>query len=93
MACAGILWLGWNGFNGGDPYFANANAGGAVLNPNLETATALVVWVLMDRMITGLVGTTPGAGYVNGVGAIIVGVCVGIIPWLSFDIFAKTRPP
>jgi len=29
-----ILWLGWNGFNGGDPYFANANAGAAVLNTN-----------------------------------------------------------
>ena len=31
---AGILWLGWNGFNGGDPYFANADAGAAVLNTN-----------------------------------------------------------
>ena len=31
---AGILWIGWNGFNGGDPYFANADAGAAVLNTN-----------------------------------------------------------
>ena len=32
---AGILWLGWNGFNGGDPYFAGADAAAAVLNTNL----------------------------------------------------------
>ena len=32
FAGAGILWLGWNGFNGGDPYFANADAAAAVLN-------------------------------------------------------------
>ncbi len=39
---AGILWLGWNGFNGGDPYFANADAGAAVLNTNTATAVALL---------------------------------------------------
>jgi hypothetical protein len=32
MAGAGVLWLGWNGFNGGDPYTANLDAGVAVLN-------------------------------------------------------------
>src|ERR1700722_10511605 len=42
---AGILWLGWNGFNGGDPYFANADAGAAVLNTNTATAVALLVWI------------------------------------------------
>ena len=37
---AGLLWLGWNGFNGGDPYFAGASASAAVLNTNLCTAVA-----------------------------------------------------
>ena len=32
---AGILWLGWNGFNGGDPYFAGADAAAAIVNTNL----------------------------------------------------------
>src|SRR4030088_1203886 len=53
LAGAGILWLGWNGFNGGDPYFANANAGAAVLNTNVSTATALLVWTMMDKMAYG----------------------------------------
>src|SRR6266700_3430875 len=102
---AGILWLGWNGFNGGDPYFANADAGAAVLNTNTATAVALLVWTLMDKMaygkpsilgavngmIAGLVAITPGAGYVNGWGAIIIGIVAGIIPWLSMNRLQKTR--
>jgi Amt family ammonium transporter len=102
---AGILWLGWNGFNGGDPYFANANAGAAVLNTNTATAVALLVWTMMDKMaygkpsiigavngmIAGLVAITPGAGYVDGWGAIIIGVCAGIIPWLSMNFLQKTK--
>jgi len=102
---AGILWLGWNGFNGGDPYFANANAGAAVLNTNTATAVALLVWTLLDKlaygkpsvigavngMIAGLVAITPAAGYVDGTGAIIIGVCAGIIPWLAMNKLQKTK--
>jgi len=101
---AGILWLGWNGFNGGDPYFANANAGAAVLNTNTATAVALLVWTILDKiaygkpsvlgavngMIAGLVAITPGAGYVDGLGAIAIGVFAGIIPWLSMNKLQKT---
>jgi Amt family ammonium transporter len=101
---AGFMWLGWNGFNGGDPYFANADAGAAVLNTNTATAVALLVWTLMDKfaygkpsvlgavngMIAGLVAITPGAGYVDGLGAIAIGVCAGIIPWLAMNKLQKT---
>src|ERR1700727_1674446 len=100
---AGILWLGWNGFNGGDPYFANADAGAAVLNTNTATAVALLVWTMLDKMaygkpsvlgavngmIAGLVAITPAAGYVDGLGAIVIGVVAGIIPWLSMNKFQK----
>jgi ammonium transporter, Amt family len=105
LAGAGILWLGWNGFNGGDPYFANADAGAAVLNTNTATAVALLVWTLLDKMaygkpsvigavngmIAGLVAITPGAGFVDGWGAMIIGVCAGIIPWVSMNWFQKTK--
>jgi ammonium transporter, Amt family len=104
LAGAGILWLGWNGFNGGDPYFANADAAAAILNTNLTTAVALLVWTILDTwaygkpsvvgavngMIAGLVAITPGAGYVNGWGAIIIGICAGIIPWLSMNKLQRT---
>jgi Amt family ammonium transporter len=85
---AGILWLGWNGFNGGDPYFAGADAATAVINTNLATATALMTWLLLDMflspqrkptflgsingMISGLVAITPAAGFVNGLGALLI---------------------
>jgi len=105
LAGAGILWLGWNGFNGGDPYFANADAGAAVLNTNTATAVGLLVWTLMDKMaygkpsvigavngmIAGLVAITPAAGYVDGWGAIIIGVAAGIIPWASMNKLQKTK--
>ena len=48
MAGAGLLWLGWNGFNGGDSYYAGANASAAVLNTNLCTAVAVMVWIAWD---------------------------------------------
>ena len=103
LAGAGILWIGWNGFNGGDPYFANADAGAAVLNTNTATAVGLLVWTLMDKMaygkpsvlgavngmIAGLVAITPGAGYVDGWGAIAIGVVAGIIPWWSMNKLQK----
>ena len=83
-----MLWLGWNGFNGGDSYYAGNNASAAVLNTNLCTAVAMMVWIAWDYifrekpsligavngMICGLVGITPAAGFVNGWGAIIIGV-------------------
>ena len=99
FAGAGILWLGWNGFNGGDPYFANADAGAAVLNTNIATAVALLVWLVCDMfatgkpngvsmingMITGLVAITPAAGYVDGYGAMAVGFFGALIPWFTFN--------
>jgi Amt family ammonium transporter len=105
LAGAGILWLGWNGFNGGDPYFANANAGAAVLNTNTCTAVGLLVWTLLDKvaygkpsvlgavngMIAGLVAITPAAGYVDGLGAIAIGVAAGIIPWLAMNKLQKAK--
>jgi Amt family ammonium transporter len=102
FAGAGILWLGWNGFNGGDPYFANADAGAAVLNTNIATATALLVWLVADLLVTGkvnavsmingmiagLVAITPCAGFVDGYGALAVGA-VTIVPWLTLNYLSR----
>jgi len=53
LAGAGILWLGWNGFNGGDPYFANADASAAIINTNIASCVGVVVWTMMDSMKYG----------------------------------------
>jgi Amt family ammonium transporter len=105
---AGILWLGWNGFNGGDPFYAGADATSAVLNTNLATASALLTWMFMDMfftkqrkatflgaingMIVGLVTITPGAGFVNGYGAILEGLIASAIVWVSWNYLSKVRP-
>ena len=102
---AGLLWLGWNGFNGGDPYFAGADAAAAIVNTNLATAVAMLTWIIMDMsfssekkptflgalngMICGLVGITPAAGYVNGFGAIIIGLVCSAIVWVAWTYLPK----
>nr|HRC87929.1 ammonium transporter [Thermoanaerobaculia bacterium] len=47
---AGLLWMGWNGFNGGDWYSAGEVASASVLNTNLCTAVAFLAWVGMDYL-------------------------------------------
>ncbi|MHB1518493.1 MAG: ammonium transporter [Acidimicrobiales bacterium] len=105
---AGILWLGWNGFNGGDPYYAGVDAAAAVINTNLATAAGLLVWVGMDAwltkekkptflggvngMICGLVGITPSAGWVNGQGAIAIGAICSVVVWVAWNYLSKLRP-
>ena len=102
---AGILWLGWNGFNGGDPYFAGSDAAAAVVNTNLATAVAMMTWIFMDMflsrekkptflgglngMICGLVGITPAAGYVNGFGAVVIGLACSSIVWVAWYTLPK----
>jgi ammonium transporter, Amt family len=43
----------------------------------------------VNGMIAGLVAITPGAGYVDGWGAIIIGIVAGIIPWMSMNWLQK----
>jgi ammonium transporter, Amt family len=71
-----------------------------VINTNLAAAVAMISWMVMDMafsadrkptflggvngMICGLVGITPAAGYVNGVGAIIIGLVTAAVVWVLF---------
>jgi Amt family ammonium transporter len=103
---AGLLWLGWNGFNGGDPYAANQSAAAAILNTNLATAVAFSVWIALDYLtgrkpsliggvngiITGLVAITPAAGFVNGWGAIAIGVIACVVVYVAMNYVSRMRP-
>ncbi|KAL9261748.1 Ammonium transporter 3 member 1-like protein, partial [Drosera capensis] len=107
LAGAGLLWMGWAGFNGGDPYTANIDSSMAVLNTNICAATSLLMWTCLDvivfgkpsvigavqGMITGLVAITPGAGLVQGWAAIVMGILSGSIPWFTMMIIHKKWKP
>src|SRR6478672_9533583 len=103
---AGLLWLGWNGFNGGDSYGVGVNASVAVLNTNFCTAVAFLTFVVWDYatgrkpsmiggvngIITGLVAITPAAGYVNGWGAIAIGVIASTLVYFALNYMSRLRP-
>lgn len=103
LAGAGLLWMGWTGFNGGSPYVASTDASLAVLNTHVCAATSILTWMIFDiiffkkpsvvgavqGMITGLVCITPGAGVVQGYTAIIMGVFSGSIPWFTMMVLQK----
>lgn len=97
LAGAGILWMGWTGFNGGDPFSANVDSSIAVLNTHICAATSLLIWTCWDvaifgkpsligainGMITGLVCITPAAGLVQSWAAIVMGIVSGSVPWYT----------
>src|SRR5246500_1131643 len=93
MLGAGLLWFGWYGFNAGSATSANGAAGSTFMTTTVATATAMLGWLLTERIrdgkattlgaasgiVAGLVAITPSCSSVNALGAIIVGLVAGII--------------
>ena len=87
MIGAGMLWVGWYGFNGGSALAANGDAGMALLVTHISASPAGLVWALIERlrfgrasmvgMVTGVVAglatITPASGYVGPLGGLILG--------------------
>lgn len=87
MIGAGMLWVGWFGFNGGSALAANAGAGGALLATHLAASTAACTWIalewkkfgkctsvgLVTGAVAGLATITPAAGFVTPLQAVIIG--------------------
>ncbi len=83
---AGLLWVGWFGFNAGSALAANGVAVNALLTTNTSAATAGLVWMMLSwldgrpsplgiatGMVVGLAAVTPASGYVTPMAAMVIG--------------------
>lgn len=103
MLGAGLLFFGWFGFNAGSALAADSTAAVAFINTLAATATAMLGWLLIERIrdgkpttlggasgvVAGLVGITPAANAVTPVGALLLGLIVGAICSLAVSIKYK----
>ena len=93
MIGASLLWVGWFGFNAGSNLEATGGAALAMTNSFLATAAAALSWMFAEWMVkghpsllgalsgavAGLVAVTPAAGYAGPMGAIVLGLVVGVV--------------
>ncbi|HYZ07874.1 MAG TPA: ammonium transporter [Pseudonocardiaceae bacterium] len=100
MLGAALLWFGWFGFNAGSAVGANATAGVAFVNTLAATCTAMLGWLLVERIrdgcattlgaasgiVAGLVAITPAANAVTPVGALILGIVAGVLCSLAVSL-------
>ncbi len=92
MLGGGILWFGWFGFNAGSALSARG-AGVAFVNTNTAMAAALLAWIAVEKVrtgkpttlgavsgaIAGAVAITPACGFVDTLGATVIGVLAGAV--------------
>ena len=90
---AGMLWVGWFGFNAGSALAANGDAGMAMLVTHISAAAGSLAWMAMEwirhgkpsvlgivtGMVAGLGTITPASGYVGPAGALIIGLTAGVV--------------
>ena len=90
---AGMLWVGWFGFNGGSALAANGDAGMAMLVTHISAASGSLAWMMMEwtkhgkpsvlgivtGMVAGLGTITPASGFVGPAGALVIGLSAGVI--------------
>ena len=92
-----LLWVGWFGFNAGSAVTAGFNAGMAAVATQIATAAAALAWMVAEWLIAkkpsvlgmisgavaGLVAITPASGYVDPVGALIIGLTAGVVCYIA----------
>lgn len=94
---AGMLWVGWFGFNAGSELAADGTAGMAMVVTQVATATAALAWMFMEWFrhgkptalgivtgaVGGLVAITPASGFVGPIGALVIGAASGVLCFLA----------
>jgi Amt family ammonium transporter len=100
VAGAGMLWVGWFGFNGGSALGANNMAAMAILVTHLSAACGALAWMTMEwvrhgkpsvlGMVTGMVaglGTiTPASGSVGPAAAVVIGLSAGVVCYFATNL-------
>ncbi|EDM23253.1 ammonium transporter [Caminibacter mediatlanticus TB-2] len=100
---AALLWFGWFGFNAGSEFAADEVAGSAFLMTNFAAAAATVTWIILDYLkfgkptllgaasgaVAGLVAITPAAGFVDIVGALIIGIGGSVTAFFGVTVLKK----
>ncbi|MCC2661076.1 MAG: amt2 [Arthrobacter sp.] len=93
----GLLWFGWYGFNGGSAVAAGGLAVAAFVNTHMAAAAAMMAWVLVEwahrgkptalgaasGAVAGLVGITPGAGFVEVMPSLAIGAITSVICYFA----------
>jgi Amt family ammonium transporter len=90
---AGMLWFGWFGFNAGSALSAGHLAATAMINTQIATAAAAMTWIAYEKYrdgkattlgvasgaVAGAVAITPSCGYLNPLGALVLGLIAGVV--------------
>jgi ammonium transporter, Amt family len=99
MVGTGMLWVGWYGFNAGSAVAADGIAANAFTTTTIATAVAAFTWGMIEKVlrgqpsilgfcsgaVAGLVVITPATGFVNTTGAVIIGICAAVVPYVSVN--------
>ena len=100
---AGMLWVGWFGFNAGSALTADGSAGMAMLVTHIGAAAGSLTWMVIEwikfgkpsvlgivtGMVAGLGTITPASGFVGPIGALIIGICAGTICFYATQIIKR----
>jgi Amt family ammonium transporter len=100
---AGLLWVGWFGFNAGSAVAANALAASAFVTTNTATAAAVLGWMFTEWLsrgkptvlgaasgaVAGLVAITPAAGFVTPLASILIGLVAGFLCYQACNLKAR----
>lgn len=104
MLGAGLLWMGWFGFNGGSALGANGVAINAIVTTNTAAAAAGLVWMFLSwrdnkpsplgivtGMVVGLVAITPAAGFVTPFAALVIGGLAAPISYYAIRLRQRVK--
>jgi Amt family ammonium transporter len=100
---AGMLWVGWFGFNGGSALAANGSAAMAILVTQLGASAGALAWMsaewgkfgkpsvlgLVTGMVAGLGTITPASGFIGPLAAVLIGAAAGLVCFSATQVLKR----